>query len=121
MRQQRVQVGAVDVAHHEVQPAVLLARGVDRDHVRVVDRRRHARLALEALAEGGVGGAVVGDQLDRDRPPEAELGRAVDDAHPARPGDGLDPAAGELGPAWKVGHPSIVTDARRAIVTPRPG
>ena len=49
--QQPVQVGARHVAHDEVEVAVLLARRVDRDDVRVVDRRGQPRLALEALAE----------------------------------------------------------------------
>ena len=50
----------------EVQPAVVLARLVDRDDVRVLDRRGQLRLALEALAEVRVGGELGGDQLQRD-------------------------------------------------------
>ena len=103
-RQQPLQVGALDVAHDEVEVAGLLARRVDRDDVRVVDRRGHARLALEALAEAGVARAVRGDQLDRDGAAERELGRAVDDAHAAAPGDRLDAAAGDLGAWEQVGH-----------------
>ena len=76
--------------------AALLARRVDRDHVRVVDRRGDARLALEALAEAGVARAVGRDQLDRDGAAERELRRAIDDAHAAAAGDRLDAAAGDL-------------------------
>ena len=47
-RQQAREVGALDVAHRHVQQPVLLARVVDRDHVRVLDRRRRAELAPEA-------------------------------------------------------------------------
>ncbi len=46
-----VQVRARHVAHDEVEVAVLLAGRVDRDDVRVVDRRGEAGLALEALAQ----------------------------------------------------------------------
>ena len=103
-REQRLQVGPVHVAHHEVEVARLLAGLVDRDHVRVVDRRGHARLALEALAEAGVGGAVRDDQLDGHRPAERELRRAVHDAHAAAAGDRLDAAAGDLGAWEQIGH-----------------
>ena len=61
-----------------------------RHDVRVVDQRRQPRLALEALAEGRVGGAVGGDQLERDRAPEFELDGPVDDAHAAAPRDRFD-------------------------------
>ena len=107
--QQPVQVGAGDPAHHEVQPPVLLARLVDRDHVRVIDRRRHPRLALEALAEVAVGGVLGRDQLERDRASQRDLGRAVDDAHAAAAGDRLDTAARDMSALEHVGHPSMLT------------
>ena len=47
----RLQVGAVDVPHRDVEDAVLLARLVDRDDVRMLERGSDLRLALEALAE----------------------------------------------------------------------
>jgi hypothetical protein len=103
--QERVEVRARDVAHDQVEVAVLLAGAVDRDHVRVVDRRGQPRLALEALAERRVRGAVGGDQLQRDRPAEAKLRRAVDDAHAAGAEQLLDAAAGELRSGGQVGHP----------------
>ena len=90
MLEQPVQVGARHVAHDEVELAVLLPRPVHRHDVRVVDQRGQPRLALEALAEGRVGGAVGGDQLQRDRAPEVELDRPVDDAHAAAPRDRFD-------------------------------
>jgi hypothetical protein len=88
--EQPVQVGARHVAHDQVELAVLLARPVHRHDVRVVDQRREPRLALEALAEGRVGRAVGGDQLERNRAPEVELDRPVDDAHAAAPRDRFD-------------------------------
>ena len=45
------EVEALDVAHRDEQVLVRLAGLVDRDHVRVVDRRGGLPLALEALAE----------------------------------------------------------------------
>ena len=43
--QQPSEVRVLDMAHGDVEHAVGLARVVDRDHVRVVDARRHPRLA----------------------------------------------------------------------------
>ena len=47
---------------------VLLARLVDRDHVRVLDRGGEPRLAPEALAEALVGRERRGEHLERPRP-----------------------------------------------------
>jgi hypothetical protein len=103
-RQQALQVGALHVAHDEVEVAALFARRVHRDHVRMVDRRGHARLALEALAEAGVARSLGRDQLDRDGAAERKLRRAVHDAHAAAAGDRLDAAAGDLGAWEQIGH-----------------
>jgi hypothetical protein len=84
-RDQRLQVGALDPAHGDVELAVLLARVVDGDDVGVVERGDRAQLALEALAVVGLEGVVGRDQLERDGAPERELGGAVDDAHAAPP------------------------------------
>ena len=92
-----VQVRARHVAHDEVEVAVLLAGRVDRDDVRMVDRRGEAGLALEALPQLGVRRAVGGDELERDRAAEPQLGRTVDHAHAAGAEDLLDAAARELG------------------------
>jgi len=102
--QQAVQVGALHVTHDEVQPTVLLAGAVHRDHVGMVDRGGHPPLALEALAELRVGRAVGDDQLERDRPPEAQLRGPVHHAHPAAAGDALDAAAGEHVTRGQLGH-----------------
>ena len=92
-----VQVGAGHVAHDQVQPPVLLARGVHGHEVRVVDRGGQARLEREARAQAGVARPVGGDHLDRDGAAQVELRRAVHDAHAAAARDALDAAAGELG------------------------
>jgi hypothetical protein len=119
LAQQRVQVGPADVAHHQVQRPVVLAGRVDRDHVRMVDRRGHPRLSLEPLAEALVAGAVRRQQLQRDRPAEAQLGGAVDHAHAAAAGDRFDAAAGELGTWFELGHARIVTRGGRGSVCSR--
>jgi hypothetical protein len=107
--EERVQVAAGDVAHDDVQRPVLLARRVDRHDVGVVDRRRHPRLAREALAKLGVAGAFGGDDLQRDRPLQVELDGAVDDAHAAAGDDALDAAAAKQ-LAWaQLGHVVIVS------------
>jgi hypothetical protein len=94
----RVQeVGAVDEAHGDVELAVDLARLVDRDHVRVVDRGRQHRLALKALAELAVAREVLGDQLQRHRPLEGDLRGPIDDAHATLAGHAVDLVAGEDG------------------------
>jgi hypothetical protein len=58
----RLQVGAVDQPHRDVQPAVDLADVVDRYDVRIVQSRGGARLAPEPLVEFGVLG-VVGSSI----------------------------------------------------------
>ena len=102
--EQRVQVGPAHPAHDQVEVPVRLAGLVDRHDVGVVDRRREARLALEALAEVAVGGVVRGDQLERHRAPEIQLRGPVDDAHAAATGDRIDAAAGELFAWEELGH-----------------
>ena len=75
--QQRAQVLALDVAHDLEQHAVLLARVVDRDDVRMVQRRGDLRLRDEAAAEGRITGERGRDQLDGHVPVEREVGRPV--------------------------------------------
>ena len=52
--EQCLQVAALDEAHRQKQPTVLLAGLVDREHVAVVERRRESRLAKEPLPEPGI-------------------------------------------------------------------
>ena len=56
---------------------------VQRADVRMVERRDGARFALEALAELGIGGECVGQDLDRDDAIEPRVARLVDLAHAA--------------------------------------
>jgi hypothetical protein len=59
--------------------------------------RRPASIAQKALAERVVARELGSDELQRYRPVERKLGRAVHDAHPTPADDALDPVAGELG------------------------
>jgi hypothetical protein len=55
---ERPQVGSLDVPHGDEQPAVVLARFVDRDDVGVVDGRGQPRLADEPFSESLVRGQM---------------------------------------------------------------
>jgi hypothetical protein len=92
---ERAEVGALDEAHGQEERPFDLAGLVDRDDVRVVDRGRELRLALEALAEARVVSALGRDQLERDRSLQDELRRAIDDAHAAAARALLDAVAGD--------------------------
>ena len=89
------QVTALDVAHGQVQPVVTLPGLVDRDHVRVIERRRQPRLSQEATAEALVVGKLGGHQLQRHRPIQRHVVRPVNHTHPAAADHRLDPVAAE--------------------------
>src|SRR4051794_4565749 len=93
------EVDALDEAHREIEPAVRVAGVIDRDHMRVVDRRSRLALALEALAELGIGRDLGADHLERDLAPEGEVHGAVHESHAATSQDGTDDVTGERG-AW---------------------
>ena len=80
-------VVARDIAHHQIRNAALLARLVDRDHVRVVDRGREPRLLHETAPRSLVLHQLGSDDLQRHRPLEIELGGATmgGDTMPPRP------------------------------------
>ena len=83
LAEQRAQARPRDVAHREVEHAVDLARVVDRDHVRMLERRDELRLAQEPRAELVVVRELGCDDLERDLAREACVRREVDGAHPA--------------------------------------
>ena len=68
-RQERPQVGPLDVAHRDEQRPVGLARGVDRDDVGVLGRGRGFGLPDEPLAERLVLRQLRGQELQRDLAP----------------------------------------------------
>ena len=74
---------AVDQLHDEKRHALVLADVVERADVRVRQARDRPRLALEPLAELGVGGQCCRQDLDRDGAIEPRVARPIDLAHPA--------------------------------------
>ena len=72
-RNRRPQVGSFDVAHRDEQVTVGLARLVDRNDVRMVDRRCQFGLGQESLPKGSAGGEGRGQDLQRDLALEAEI------------------------------------------------
>ena len=70
--------------HHEEALAVVFLESVQRGDPRVVERGEHAGLTLESPQSLGVSGHLVGQELERDVPPERLVARAIDLAHAAR-------------------------------------
>jgi hypothetical protein len=101
---QRGEVGAFDPAHRQEQGAVDLARLVDRDDVRMVDRSGQARLTLKAFAEARVIREHWRDELECYPPAKGELRGLVHDAHAPVPGDAFDPVAGDPRAGGDVDH-----------------
>jgi hypothetical protein len=93
--EERAQVAAVDEAHRQVQAPLVLARLVDRDDVRVVERGGELRLLEERPPEYLVLSQLPSNQLERNRALEPQVGGPVHDAHPAAPDHRFDPIAGE--------------------------
>ena len=95
-REQPLEVDAVDVAHGDVELAADVARLIDRDDARVVDRGRRARLPQEAGAERLVVAEPRRQDLQRDLATEPHVGRAVDHPHAAATEDRLDAVPPEV-------------------------
>ena len=72
---------AGDVLHDEEVDAAVLLDGVDRDAVRVIERRRGARFAEQAAGRFRIGRRR--QHLDRDRPIQHRIAGAIDRPHPA--------------------------------------
>jgi hypothetical protein len=77
------------------QHALTLARVVHGNDVRVLDRGRRLGLGDEARAKLRVVGECRGDDLQRDGAVEVQVDRAIDDTHPAAPGEPLDAVVDE--------------------------
>ena len=60
---------AVDEFGHQILPAVEFTYVIDGEDVRMIERRRHLRLALKSPASCRIG-EVVGEELDRHGPVE---------------------------------------------------
>ena len=74
---------ALEQLHGDERPTLELADVVDRADVGMIERRRRARLAAEPLDRLRIPGDVVGQELQRDVPPEPRVPGLVDHAHPA--------------------------------------
>ncbi len=70
--------------HHDVRDAPFASDVVDGDDVRMAERRRRARLELEAAQTLRIRREVLGEDLQRDVAFEPGVTRAVDLAHSAR-------------------------------------
>ncbi len=77
-----------DELHDQEGPAAPLADGMDRDDVRVADRRGRLRLAGEPPTRGRVGRPLRGQHLDRHVSVQRRVLTLVDDPHPA-PADAI--------------------------------
>src|SRR5439155_11699203 len=86
-------VAPLDVAHRDVGKPVELSCVVDVDDVRMVEGRRDARLADEALTEPRILGDLWREDLECDLPAESQMLGEVDDAHPAAADDALESMA----------------------------
>ena len=111
--QQAADVAAGHVAHRDEQHAACLARLVDGDDVRVIDRGRGPRLAEEPAPELLVGRQRRGQDLQRHRPVKPLVEGAEDDGHPARADLFLKAVPGD--PRSRQGQPPR---HRRAILRP---
>ena len=87
---------ARDVAHREEEPAVVLARGVDRHDPRVLELGGEPRLGQETATEPLVIRQRRRHQLQGDRAAECRIAREVHGAHATRAEQTLDREAGDL-------------------------
>jgi hypothetical protein len=85
LAQHRAEIGSVDEPHRDVKEAFLLARSIDRDHVRVIDLGRDLPLTLKPAAKRGLVGEVRSDDLHCVGTLQLQVGRPVNDPYPDRP------------------------------------
>ena len=82
--QNLAQRSSLDELHRDELDAVRGADVVDRDEIRVVQRRGRARFLLEALQPLGVRREGRRENLESELPTETRVARAIDLPHPAR-------------------------------------
>jgi hypothetical protein len=63
---------------------------MNSDDVRMIERRRCARLREKMINDGAIGDSAGWQKLQRDLAPESLVPRPIDFAHPARAKVGLD-------------------------------
>jgi hypothetical protein len=126
-RHQLGQRRAGQVLHHQVQQAVeALAVVDDRDRVGMVEPRRRQRLVVEALDQLGVGGQLLGEDLDRDGASQRDLVGLVDRTRAADADARAQPELfGEHAPGQLMGsllraHDDIIEAGPRRATIARP-
>src|SRR5262249_35276463 len=82
--EERVERFAGNELEDEEALAAVLFDPVDRGDVRMIQRRQESRLALESRQRIRILRQRRRQRLDRDLPPQAWVGRAIDIAHPSR-------------------------------------
>jgi hypothetical protein len=92
---EREQVVSDHEPHRDEGDVPLLAGRIHGDDVRVLDRGGRTRLPHETRSRLRVVDEVRGDDLQCHDPLQRELGRAVDDPHPAAADDGRDAVSPE--------------------------
>jgi hypothetical protein len=90
VREQRGEIPAGDVRHHEVRDPLALADVVDGHDVRVGQLRRRLRFAGEARADRGIVRQLRRQHLDGDVALESPVTRPIDDRHAAATDLGLE-------------------------------
>jgi hypothetical protein len=99
-------VPSVDEFGHQILPAFKLAHVVDREDVRVIQRRRHLRFLLKVAACGGIG-QFVGKKLDGDGPVQLGVVRANHHAHASLADGSLDAIRPQLESGHKRRHGGV--------------
>ncbi len=90
------EIRAGDVPHRDEQVAVVLARVVDGEDVRFVERGRELGFAHESVPEPLVVGELGGEHLEGDLPLESLVLGEVHDPHAPPPEGAIDAVASEL-------------------------
>src|SRR5450631_273131 len=80
-----VQTLPLHILHHQIRGSVLAAHVVQYANVRMIQRRNDPGFALEPLLRLGIVRKMGGKNLDRYRPVQASVARAINLAHAARP------------------------------------
>ena len=107
-----LEVTPLHVAHSDEEDVLGRPSLIDRDDVRMIDRRGELRFAQEAVPERLVLGESGSQQLERNPPLEPQILGQVDDAHAAQAEQRHDPIAGELS-----ADPGVVAHLHARILT----
>ena len=77
-----LQALALQLLHHDEGLAFVIVDVVDRADIRMGQLRRRPRLARKALQRARVLHQVIGNKLERDEPPQAQVLRLIHHSHP---------------------------------------